>query len=91
MPLNKPPLVPTGPLTPTAPACRAAVVNPDDNAIIGPTRAIWVGFNGDIDVLMVGDTVPVTIPNVSSGTLLPIAVAKVRQTNTSASGILAFF
>lgn len=51
-------------------------------------RALWVGTGGDVAVIALNDTAAVTIPNVQSGTVLPIAVVKVMSANTTASGFV---
>lgn len=51
-------------------------------------RALWVGGAGDVAVIALNDTTPVTIVGVLAGTLLPISVVKVMSTNTTATSIV---
>lgn len=74
-----------------SPVENAAAVTPDnDNDLDTVTRALWVGGSGNISLDTVGgDTV--TISGISAGTLLPIRVARVRSTSTTATNIVALW
>lgn len=73
-----------------APASRAVAVTPNDSADLGEvSRGIWVGNSGDLAVVMNGNASPVTIPGVPNGTLLPLRVARVMATGTTATGIVS--
>lgn len=72
----------------SAPANNGIAVTPSDSALI-TSRYIYVGGAGDLAVLLVGDTVPVTFKAVPVGTVLHICVQKVMATNTTATLILA--
>lgn len=69
------------------PARRGFVITPSDGADLQNfTRAIYVGAAGNINVRMAGKTgTTVLFSNVPAGTVLPIAVAGVESTNTTAS------
>lgn len=71
------------------PARAAEVVSPDDSTdLTNVSRALWVGTGGDLVVIMQnGDTV--TFANVPNGSLLPIAVSRVKSTLTTADDIVA--
>lgn len=90
MPPTPTPLVPSGPPSPTAPAVRARAVTPSDTAVVGPTRGVWVAADGDLEVVMAGDTVPVLFAGVRGGTLLPLSVSQVL-TGTTATGVIVLF
>ena len=79
------------PTTLTSPAGDAAAVTPDDaTALSTVPRAIYVGNAGDVSVEMQGGQV-VTFANVQGGTVLAVRPLRVRQTGTTASGIVALW
>lgn len=53
-----------------------------------PTRALWVGTGGNVKVRMLSGTA-LTFTNVQDGTLLPIRIDTVYQTDTTASNMTA--
>ena len=68
----------------------ATAVTPGAAALTdGPTRALWVGGAGDVDVTMLGGTA-VTFVGVSAGTMLDAQVTHVTA-GTTATGILALY
>jgi hypothetical protein len=71
------------------PANGGVAVTPDnDNDIPGiASRALYVGVSGDINVVC-GDGSALLFKNVPVG-ILPVKVARVLSTNTSASQIIA--
>lgn len=75
-----------------APATTGEAVTPSDTAGTGDltsiSRALWVGTGGDLAVVM-ADGTALTLANVPSGTLLPLRVKRVADTNTTASDIVA--
>lgn len=73
------------------PASSAAAVTPNDSADLGfVTRAVWVGGAGTLNVVMAdGQTVPIV--GILAGTLLPIRVARVLNTSTTATNIVALW
>lgn len=71
---------------------RAASITPDDaNDLSFVTRAIYVGGGGnDVAVVLAsGDTV--TFKAVPTGTVLPIRVARVKSTGTTATNLVALW
>jgi hypothetical protein len=66
----------------------AFAVTPDDDADLDfVTLGLWVGGAGDVAVVMEsGDTV--TFEAVTAGTLLPIRVSRVLETDTDATSIV---
>ncbi|MBB4238668.1 spike base protein, RCAP_Rcc01079 family [Rhizobium esperanzae] len=73
-----------------APASRAAVVTPNDTAIVG-ARALYIGTAGDVAIALRRDVDPVVFRNVPAGTILPVHAAIVALTGTTASNIIALF
>ncbi|RWY68909.1 spike base protein, RCAP_Rcc01079 family [Rhizobium sp. WSM1325] len=73
-----------------APASRAAVVTPNDTAIVG-ARALYIGTPGDVAIAPRRDMGPVIFKNVPAGTILPVHAAIVALTGTMASSIVALF
>ena len=75
----------------TAPARSAAAVTPADAVSLAQiSRAIYVGTGGDLSVEMADGDQAVFV-GVPSGTLLPMRVARVLATGTSAGDILALW
>lgn len=74
----------------SSPASHAAAVTPNDSADLSTAaRALYVGTAGNISLVTTGgDTV--TLSNVAAG-ILPIRVARVRATGTTASNIVAIW
>ncbi len=72
----------------TSPANNAFAITPDDaNDLSEITRALYVGVAGNIAVVMKsGETV--NFIGVSSGAILPIRVARLNETGTTASNIV---
>lgn len=70
----------------------AAVATPSDTADLSPyARRLYVGADGDMSVVMVGqnDDTPITFVSVVGGTLLPIQVRRVMATGTTATAVIA--
>ena len=75
----------------TSPPEEAAVLVPDDAADIAvATRAIYVGGEGDLKVRMLGGGV-VTLAGVQAGALLPLRLAQIFATGTTATGLVGFW
>lgn len=74
------------------PAVSAASVTPNDSTDLAftPTRALWVGGAGNINVDM-ADGTTVLFSGLAAGTLLPIQVKRVRATTTTATLIVALY
>lgn len=65
-------------------------ITPNDSNIIGPYRAVWAGGAGNIAVLGVYDTVPVTITGLAAGSEWRGAIKKVLSTGTTATGLIGY-
>lgn len=79
-----------------APALDGEAVAPNDNVDLNyVSRALWIGGAGNIVVVMAGDKAndgagtTLTFTGIPAGTLLPLAVARVKSTGTTATGIVA--
>jgi len=74
-----------------SPAWDAATVTPSNDADLprAPTRAVYVGSDGSLEVVMAGGGT-VTFSGLAAGTILPIRVDRVRATGT-ATGIVALY
>lgn len=76
-------------VAPTSPARYFSAVTPSDSAdLTYATRALYIGGAGNLSVIDL-DGVTVAINGVAAGTLLPIRVARVRSTGTTATNITA--
>lgn len=73
------------------PAGYAEAVTPSDATGFTQTpRALYVGFGGNITVVMPDGGV-VLFSNVPTGTILPVQTARVNSTGTTASSIVALY
>lgn len=71
-----------------APASKAAAITPNDSADLAfATRAIYVGGAGNLAVQMQLDGA-VTFVAVPAGSILPIRVARVLATGTTATNLI---
>lgn len=76
----------------SVPAENAFAVTPNDSSDLAHvTRGLWVGGAGNISVDLNGGQTAVLFSGVPAGTLLPLAVTRVRSTNTTASLIVAVY
>jgi hypothetical protein len=69
-------------------AGNAAAITPNDTTNIAPTRAIYVGVQGNLAVRMISGQ-SVTFTACPAGLLLPVQVDRVLATGTTASSITA--
>ncbi len=75
--------------TATGPARKLRVVTPHDtNELEYATNGILAKVAGDLSIVAVDDTDPVTVP-IAAGQVLPIRAKIIRATGTSATGIVA--
>ena len=73
-------------------ALHAAAVTPHDaNEFPVPTKGLYVGGAGNVNVLLAGDTVPVVFVGVGAGTILPVRATKVLSSSTTASNIVRLY
>lgn len=79
------------PTTLTSPATNAAAITPSDTALMGDvSRAVYIGQTGDLSVEMQSGQI-VTFQNVQGGSILALRTLKIRQTGTTAVGIVALW
>jgi len=77
---------------PSTPARNAAAVTPHaTNPLANVSKGLYVGGAGDITCRLVDDTSDVVFTAVPAGAVLPIRVAYVRATGTTATNIVALF
>ena len=75
----------------SSPAENAVAITPDDAAELAVApRALFLGQGGDLAVVMLGGE-SVVFGNCPAGTLLPVRVARVRATGTTAARILGLW
>lgn len=71
-------------------ASKAIAVTPSDSAVLpAGCAALYIGVQGDVNVLLVDDTVPRLFKDASG--VLPICAKSVYSTSTTASSILALY
>jgi hypothetical protein len=75
----------------SGPANNAEAVTPSDATALPRTRGLYVGAEGDLKVDMWGDGDAIVFVAVPAGTLLPISVTKVYDTDTNAASIVALY
>lgn len=74
-----------------APCSHAAAVTPDDNTDLSyTTRALFVGGAGNVNLVTAGGET-VTFTGVTAGSVLPVRVARVKSTSTTATSIVALW
>ena len=79
------------PVTLTSPATNAASITPSDTTTLSTvSRALYVGVAGDLSVEMQSGEI-VVFQGVQSGSILALRALKVRQTATTAAGIVALW
>ena len=75
----------------TAPPEQAVAIVPADGTDLAcVTRAVYVAGAGDLRVRMLGGA-EVTLAAVPGGALLPLRVARVLATGTTATGLVGFW
>lgn len=67
-----------------------AVVTSDTDVLTPPALGLYIGHAGDVAVRMYGNQQVLTFTAVKIGTVLPIVVDQVLQTNTTATNIVAY-
>lgn len=73
-----------------SPACNAAPVTPDDSSDLPvAARSLYVAATGDLRITTVGGDM-VTFTGVPAG-ILPVRIARVHATGTTATGIIAIW
>jgi len=70
-------------------AIEGTAVTPHDTTEV-KYDALFIGTGGDVAVLLMNDTIAVTLKNTADGSFLPIGVKKVLSTGTTATNIIGF-
>lgn len=79
-------------LDPTVSAGSGSEVTTSDvTDLLRGSRALYVGGNGDVRVLLERDSAPITFVGVVAGSVLPIRARRVYTTGTTASYIVALY
>lgn len=65
-----------------------SIVPSDSVDLSSITSALYVGYTGNVNIVLSGDTTPVLFANVPGGSTLPFQVKRVYSTSTTASGIV---
>lgn len=75
----------------TSPPENAAAIVPSDGADLAEvTRALYVGGAGDVALRMAGGEL-VTLANLPAGTLIPLRVARVLASGTTATALVGLW
>lgn len=67
-----------------------AITKSDATVFSQPTKGLWVGSAGDVNVRFLDGTTGI-IPSVPAGTLLPVRVDKVLSASTSAGSFFGLY
>lgn len=77
---------------PSNPAENGVAVTPSDSAdLTQATRGLFIGGDGNVSVDFAGGQTAVVLNGCKAGSILPISVIRVRNTGTTASGLVALF
>jgi hypothetical protein len=75
--------------SPSSPARECFAVTPSDSEELPAiTKALYVGTGGDLVIVPVGGTAPVTFRNLPDGGVLDVRVRAVRATGTTAADLV---
>lgn len=76
----------------SGPAGHAFAVTPNDGADLAVvTRGLYVGTGGDLSLVLKGNVSAVSFVGVAGGSVLPLRVARVRATGTTATDIVGLY
>lgn len=69
----------------------AWAITPNDSTdLVRSTRALYVGSAGDLKILLVDDTTPVTLVGVQAGTIYPLRIKRIYSAGTTAGSLIGF-
>mgnify|MGYP000353769980 CR=1 FL=1 len=72
----------------SSPAEKATAITPNDSAdLANATRGLYVGVSGNVKLTLVGGTT-VTFANLAAGTIHPLRVQRIHDTDTTATGLI---
>lgn len=75
--------------SPMAPAEDCFAITPSDVADLPrATKAIYIGFSGDVALIPVRGNLPVVFKKVIAGTILDVRVRAIRATGTTAADLV---
>ena len=75
--------------SPMAPAEDCFAIVPSDTLDLPrATKAIYIGFSGDVALIPVRGTLPVVFKKVIAGTILDVRVRAIRATGTTAADLV---
>ena len=78
--------------TVSAPATGARAITPSDTVPLADIpKALYIGTGGAITMRGAADTADSVWTNVPSGSVLPFRPSHIRETGTTAAGILALY
>jgi hypothetical protein len=66
-------------------------VTPDDDNDLSNPADIFVGVSGNVTVIPMGGSTPVTFTSFPANSILPVRVKRVLSTGTGASGLKALW
>lgn len=74
-----------------SPARSLVAVSPSDSADLSfVTKALWIGVGGNVQVIDMGGTTTILV-GCQAGQIIPVRVARVMATNTTATSIVAMY
>lgn len=75
-----------------SPALHAAAVTPNDSTDLTTTaRGLYIGGAGNVTLDTAGGETTVAFVGLTAGSVLPVRVARVRATGTTATNIVAIW
>lgn len=76
--------------SPISAARRVAAITPSDGADLDRfPKAIYIGGAGNVSLIAIDDTDPVTFTGLAAGSVLLVRARRVRATGTTATGLVA--
>ena len=75
----------------TDPADRLRAITPNDATDVTGLRGIYVGGDGNLALMAIGDTAAVTLTGVLAGTIIPVRAKYVMATNTTATALVGLY
>ena len=69
----------------------AADITPHDSNLLDYDSAVYVGGAGDVTVYTIHGEGPITFAGMTAGTILPVKVRRVMDTDTDATSLVAIW
>lgn len=74
----------------SGPASAAFAITPSDTVDLAfPAKALYVGGNGNVSVILQDDTEAVLFTGLVGGSVYPFQIKRVMNTNTTATSLVA--